>query len=175
VSRRFPSVRSVVFFIGCIWALYVWLLWPITPHRDYMSALGCAILMTPAYLLVSLRRCGGYAMRAFVVTAVAILVLSGTRIVPGRIDLIWVYICIPPASAIFVGVVVKLIRQRKSAASEPPRCAVCEYDLHGNVSGVCPECGTPVRAFLAASQKGDVLPGSGAEGAYRQSRDLRRA
>jgi hypothetical protein len=23
-------------------------------------------------------------------------------------------------------------------------CVVCEYDLTGNVSGVCPECGTPV-------------------------------
>jgi hypothetical protein len=24
------------------------------------------------------------------------------------------------------------------------RCAECGYDLHGNVSGVCPECGTKV-------------------------------
>ncbi|MHC4695857.1 MAG: hypothetical protein ACYTFA_03830 [Planctomycetota bacterium] len=24
------------------------------------------------------------------------------------------------------------------------RCAQCSYDLTGNVSGVCPECGTPV-------------------------------
>lgn len=23
-------------------------------------------------------------------------------------------------------------------------CALCEYDLRGNVSGVCPECGTPI-------------------------------
>ena len=25
-----------------------------------------------------------------------------------------------------------------------PRCARCAYDLTGNLSGVCPECGTPV-------------------------------
>jgi len=25
------------------------------------------------------------------------------------------------------------------------RCLKCGYDLTGNVSGVCPECGTPVR------------------------------
>ena len=30
--------------------------------------------------------------------------------------------------------------------SNPPgnQCAKCEYDLTGNVSGVCPECGTPI-------------------------------
>jgi hypothetical protein len=26
------------------------------------------------------------------------------------------------------------------------RCSACSYDLAGNVSGVCPECGTPVAA-----------------------------
>ena len=26
----------------------------------------------------------------------------------------------------------------------PGRCARCRYDLTGNVSGVCPECGTPI-------------------------------
>jgi uncharacterized paraquat-inducible protein A len=25
-------------------------------------------------------------------------------------------------------------------------CAACGYDLTGNTSGVCPECGTPTRA-----------------------------
>lgn len=25
------------------------------------------------------------------------------------------------------------------------KCPVCGYDLQGNVSGVCPECGTPIR------------------------------
>ena len=24
-----------------------------------------------------------------------------------------------------------------------PQCAACGYDLTGNVSGICPECGTP--------------------------------
>jgi uncharacterized paraquat-inducible protein A len=26
-----------------------------------------------------------------------------------------------------------------------PRCQRCDYDLTGNVSGVCPECGRPLR------------------------------
>ena len=30
-----------------------------------------------------------------------------------------------------------------AAADGPPRCAACRYDLTGNQSGVCPECGRP--------------------------------
>lgn len=30
--------------------------------------------------------------------------------------------------------------------SHQRKCPVCRYDLRGNVSGVCPECGTPIRA-----------------------------
>lgn len=29
--------------------------------------------------------------------------------------------------------------------SDDPRCHVCTYNLTGNLSGICPECGTPVR------------------------------
>ena len=32
----------------------------------------------------------------------------------------------------------KLIRDRFAG-----RCLACGYDLHGNVSRICPECGTP--------------------------------
>jgi hypothetical protein len=32
-------------------------------------------------------------------------------------------------------------RERRSG---PPRCPECDYNLTGNVSGVCPECGTPI-------------------------------
>ena len=28
----------------------------------------------------------------------------------------------------------------------PGHCQKCGYDLTGNVSGVCPECGTPIKA-----------------------------
>jgi hypothetical protein len=35
-------------------------------------------------------------------------------------------------------------RENGSAVARPERCRRCGYSLHGNVSGVCPECGTPV-------------------------------
>jgi len=31
------------------------------------------------------------------------------------------------------------------ARSQGPTCRKCKYSLIGNVSGVCPECGTPIR------------------------------
>lgn len=30
-----------------------------------------------------------------------------------------------------------------------PHCPVCQYNLTGNLSGVCPECGTPIRLVAA--------------------------
>ena len=36
---------------------------------------------------------------------------------------------------------------RRRALSRSGQCLTCGYDLTGNVSGVCPECGTIVEAF----------------------------
>jgi hypothetical protein len=33
---------------------------------------------------------------------------------------------------------------RRSVRHAGGRCAACGYDLRGNISGVCPECGTPI-------------------------------
>jgi predicted RNA-binding Zn-ribbon protein involved in translation (DUF1610 family) len=48
-----------------------------------------------------------------------------------------------------VGFFRKAARYRRRRRSRrirrgPPRCAKCGYNLTGNVSGVCPECGTPI-------------------------------
>jgi hypothetical protein len=40
-------------------------------------------------------------------------------------------------------VVFVAMRPRRSAG-RPPLCRNCNYDLTGNVSGRCPECGTPI-------------------------------
>lgn len=34
------------------------------------------------------------------------------------------------------------------------RCSECDYDLTGNVSGVCPECGTRIQAVATSSEAG---------------------
>jgi len=48
-----------------------------------------------------------------------------------------------------------LVRDRRPRAGVP--CNRCEYDLKGNVTGICPECGTPipeeVRKEIAAKEE----------------------
>ena len=34
--------------------------------------------------------------------------------------------------------------------SASPHCLVCSYNLTGNLSGICPECGTPIRLLSPA-------------------------
>jgi len=34
---------------------------------------------------------------------------------------------------------------------KPGHCRGCDYDLTGNVSGRCPECGTPIAAGTEAA------------------------
>jgi hypothetical protein len=35
------------------------------------------------------------------------------------------------------------VRETLRDPNEPPQCASCGYNLTGNLSGICPECGTP--------------------------------
>jgi hypothetical protein len=36
----------------------------------------------------------------------------------------------------------------------PPNCAKCGYNLTGNISGICPECGTPIPGFNERTKQG---------------------
>ena len=40
---------------------------------------------------------------------------------------------------------IKVLEFRRKRRRLANQCTHCEYDLSGNVSGVCPECGTPIR------------------------------
>jgi hypothetical protein len=48
---------------------------------------------------------------------------------------------VPLSALLLFRPVLLLRRSRKSSRSA---CVECSYDLTGNISGVCPECGTPV-------------------------------
>jgi len=37
-----------------------------------------------------------------------------------------------------------LCARRKTARVTPGLCRECRYNLTGNTSGICPECGTPI-------------------------------
>jgi len=65
-----------------------------------------------------------------------------------------------PAVAVVLVVWAALVRRHWRAPTAPGACATCGYNLTGNVSGRCPECGTPVPS--SDVEKGDrcVPPGS---------------
>jgi hypothetical protein len=54
---------------------------------------------------------------------------------------LWPIVCLLlyPAAALTLRI------RRRRAAVRSGRCRACGYNLFGNVSGICPECGTPVR------------------------------
>lgn len=55
-------------------------------------------------------------------------------------ELQWAWACVIAAAS---GVLV-LWPEAARMQDVHPRCRRCRYDLTGNVSGVCPECGTPI-------------------------------
>lgn len=54
-------------------------------------------------------------MCLFVVSATFILILVGLRIVPGRYDMIWIYILVPPALALSAALFRYLTREDDAA------------------------------------------------------------
>ncbi len=49
------------------------------------------------------------------------------------------------------------IRQRRRRDVGRRLCPACRYDLHGNVSGTCPECGTPIRSKLDGADQLELI------------------
>jgi hypothetical protein len=51
------------------------------------------------------------------------------------------WIAFASLASLFVGLLVAIIPCHP-AIVPPGRCGKCDYDLTGNLSGICPECGT---------------------------------
>lgn len=66
----------------------------------------------------------------------------------------WIF---PVGAAAIIAVFVCILRatgRRESLRlrfADFPACGVCHYNLTGNLSGICPECGTPVPTIAAAT------------------------
>lgn len=60
-----------------------------------------------------------------------------------------------PLPAVWIGALFARWRQhRRRRLNDRSHCHVCRYNLIGNVSGVCPECGTPTAAVGQVSWMG---------------------
>ncbi len=61
---------------------------------------------------------------------------------------------------LIVGAVADLFLDRVRQFVNPQECRTCAYDLTGNTSGICPECGTSVplhqRGHMPTTSKGSV-------------------
>ena len=101
------------------------------------------------------------ARRSLLIVLLSTVVLIGT----GLMDLAvwfglglgrWAYLVVYGTMALAVVVVIMMLFQRdiaRRARRTSGRCRVCGYNLEGNVSGVCPECGRPIRGERAARDK----------------------
>ena len=76
---------------------------------------------------------------------------------PGRPILVGCPMWLPVVAAAMVTFVV-LRRCRNS--TRPGICTCCGYDLTGNVSGICPECGTAIPEKHRAEPVGLVIEGN---------------
>ncbi|MBI5763647.1 MAG: hypothetical protein HZA51_09005 [Planctomycetes bacterium] len=47
-----------------------------------------------------------------------------------------------------LAVVIKKAMTKRYAMQQHKKCLHCGYNLNGNVSGICPECGKPVQSSL---------------------------
>jgi len=65
-------------------------------------------------------------------------------------------VSIPLPVPILLFAIVSTILWRRDRYIPPGHCVRCGYNLTGNTSGVCPECGSVIRMF--ASQAGTVSP-----------------
>lgn len=62
---------------------------------------------------------------------------------------IWGFVLVIVCSALLL----RDLRRRRAPLN---RCATCEYDLSGNVSGTCPECGTQIPGFKEQESNGGM-------------------
>jgi hypothetical protein len=75
-----------------------------------------------------------------------ILAASVSQLVePSRARMLFFWICVGISAASLIGLLINLMWIALSAiARKPGHCPKCRYNLTGNRSGICPECGHPV-------------------------------
>ena len=56
------------------------------------------------------------------------------------------YTCKPLFAIILALFSARMLRREDELLANPKLCRTCAYDLTGNVSGVCPECGAHIAA-----------------------------
>lgn len=113
-------------------------------------------LMLPTYAVWKTRRCtvAQIMLGLTILSIVAGLVSPAHSTIPGSLlnqTLGWGLFMLATSVSLLA------IAWRVSEASPDPLCTQCGYNLTGNVSGICPECGTPASVELRKKSTGNAL------------------
>jgi hypothetical protein len=114
--------------ISWIWVVVAWAS-VFTPIREGFFP----IVLAPAYLLACMVR----SVRLRVWSACALVAILLHPFLPPEWEGLG-YFVISPSAGLVAGLIAPYLRSRPPI---PGRCRECGYDLTGNVSGICPECG----------------------------------
>jgi hypothetical protein len=117
-----------------VWVLVLW--GHVLVHSGSEFTVASAILMAaPLYLLGSV--VVSYGVRAWIASALTIVGLGWLQVLGRDETFLLAYVLVPPVSALAASI----WGRHRSKLPIPGRCRGCGYNLTGNVSGVCPECG----------------------------------
>jgi len=96
---------------------------------------------------------GGYVL-GLIAVFVSVVIVDDFRFLGHSVSLVLLalFVVFVPTFTVLQGIVIAIFRgpvrrylRRQFAGSRCLRCLICGYDLQGNVSGTCPECGTGCR------------------------------
>lgn len=90
----------------------------------------------------------GWRLFGWIVGGLIVNVAFDGAILLGLATGVFYPLCVVGGIVLFIAVLDARGRRDRltSRFSDDPRCHVCTYNLTGNLSGICPECGTPVQS-----------------------------
>jgi hypothetical protein len=121
------------------------------PITALLLGLGSSLVLLPVCLILVILnptlkgRDAAFAALLFLVAAAACLMTF-----PHEVGFLGFLFCVVPAW--FCGLLSASEYRRHLMVMPRGCCTRCGYDLTGNVSGVCPECGTPVVSANSGAQ-----------------------
>lgn len=154
VSSEHPGDEYGMFFVGALAGSWLVMIFgnagTVQQAMFHVLILGTIVMAAMGLLLTLLRASRVLWIATLVLVAAAIVTQSllsypSLQRAISKNGSITAYVCLGVNFGSYVATVVSLVvaipMRLLERRPRPGRCAVCDYDLTGNVSGRCPECG----------------------------------